>query len=684
LLAGGSKKMKKQTVLIFILVFMLFSFVANGFAEENLEKVVSDSSTQNDLIELQKKAESGDIEAQYKLGQKYYRGLGVNVDNHQAFYWFTKAAEQNHIEAQHYLGAMYYSGCGTPQDYQKAFKWYKKAAEQGSIGSQFTLGLMYAEGKGTRQDSHKARMWFTKAGEQGDAELQYVIGFYFFYGTYTSLPRDYKQAFKWFEKSAERGYARAQYMLGVMYGCGLEIDKDWNKAFYWFTKAAVQGDADAQSSLGGMYYGEWDIPCDIPQDYHQAFKWHKKAAEQGNLYSQYWLGVMYWRGRGVPQDYREALKWSEKAAERGYRPAQYNVGHIYYYGLGVEKDYQQAFKWFTKSAERGDTEAQFMLGEMYYYGRGVAQDYQQAFKWVTKSAEQGHARSQLNAGIMYYNGEGVPENYIKAYKWLILAAAQGDSEARDLMNMYKSVMSSYQISEAQRLASEFEVKRTSQTDSEERLNRHELKGTGTGFFITEDGYLLTAYHVVEEASSIEVILVNKKYIAQFIEGDPINDVALLKVQGNFTALPIIASSQINIGDEISTMGFPNVHLQGLNPKLTKGHISSLTGIQDDPRCFQISAAVQPGNSGGALVDKQGNVVGLLVARLGDIETLELTGTLPQNVNYALKSSYILAFLESNSEAINNIKQTYLGNEEILSTEDPINKLRESTVMIFVY
>jgi S1-C subfamily serine protease len=66
---------------------------------------------------------------------------------------------------------------------------------------------------------------------------------------------------------------------------------------------------------------------------------------------------------------------------------------------------------------------------------------------------------------------------------------------------------------------------------------------------------------------------------------------------------------IRLGSAVAAIGLPNIGLQGFAPKLAKGEIASLSGAQDDPRYFQTSVPVQPGNSGGALVDERGNVVG---------------------------------------------------------------------------
>ena len=98
---------------------------------------------------------------------------------------------------------------------------------------------------------------------------------------------------------------------------------------------------------------------------------------------------------------------------------------------------------------------------------------------------------------------------------------------------------------------------------------------------------------------------------------------------------------MKLGNTVATVGFPNIGLQGFAPKLAKGEIASLSGASDDARYFQISVPVQPGNSGGALVDGRGNVVGVVSAKLSARATLAANGTLPENVNYAVKSSYLL-------------------------------------------
>ena len=146
--------------------------------------------------------------------------------------------------------------------------------------------------------------------------------------------------------------------------------------------------------------------------------------------------------------------------------------------------------------------------------------------------------------------------------------------------------------------------------------------SGTGFFITDDGYFLTCCHVIKGASHISIRSGQALYPATLVRADSQNDLALLKVSGTFRSLPVAPPTSVKLGDPVFTIGFPNVDLQGFEPKLTKGDVSSMAGGRDDPRYFQISVPVQPGNSGGALVNTVGNVVGIVSDRLSDSAALE--------------------------------------------------------------
>jgi len=511
----------------------------------------------------------------------------------------------------------------------------------------------------------------------GDAEAQYRVGL--LYDKPHSTQEDHKKAIEWYTKAAVQGFAEAQYNLGLMYYNGQGLPQDYKEAFILFSKAAEQGLANAQGVLGVMYAKGQGIH----QDYREAVKWYTKAAEQGEIAAQFSLAIIYDFGKGGVVDYRKAAYWYTKAAEQGFAPAQCRLGIMYENGWeGLPLNIRESIKWYTKAAEQGFALAQCNLGVKYIKGEGVPEDFKEAAHWFTKAAEQGDAQAQYNLGLMYISGKGVIEDYIEAYKWLLLAGMNG-IDVLVQKDYLQEKMESGQIAEAQRRAKNFRPKaQESDTKSSQISEKSEIKRIGTGFFITSDGYLLTACHVVSEASKIQVLTGTGLYPAKVVRLDSANDMALLKVDGQgFEALAVQTSRAVKAGQEIFTLGFPNIQFQGTEAKYTQGNISSLSGIADDPRLFQISAAVQPGNSGGPLLDADGMVVGLVVAKLDDIATAIETGSLPQNVNYALKSSFILSFLES-VPAIND-KLLQPKKSELTRTQ-VVEKTSKAVVMVQCY
>ncbi len=154
-------------------------------------------------------------------------------------------------------------------------------------------------------------------------------------------------------------------------------------------------------------------------------------------------------------DYQTALREWLIDANQGDSAAQNNVGTMYAYGLGVPTNYAEAAYWYRLAADQGNTDAQQALGWHYINGEGVPQEYAEAMRWYHLAANQGHVGAQIDLGSIYYNGRGVLENYIAAYMWYNLAAAQGDKGASEAKEALREGMTNAQISEAQRLSTEW-------------------------------------------------------------------------------------------------------------------------------------------------------------------------------------------------------------------------------------
>ena len=173
-------------------------------------------------------------------------------------------------------------------------------------------------------------------------------------------------------------------------------------------------------------------------------------------------------------------------------------------------------------------------------------------------------------------------------------------------------------------------------------------GGGTGFFVSDRGYILTNNHVIDECSAVHAQQGEVTQEVTIVAADPWNDLALLR-RSNPAPDEVAflrGGRDADAGEEVMAVGFPYGALLGSQPKVTTGIISATVGIEDDSRAFQTTAPIQPGNSGGPLLDRSGNVVGVIEASLDDFAIAEATGSLPQNVNFAIKASVIRAFLDT--------------------------------------
>ena len=182
--------------------------------------------------------------------------------------------------------------------------------------------------------------------------------------------------------------------------------------------------------------------------------------------------------------------------------------------------------------------------------------------------------------------------------------------------------------------------------STQKTSDKTLKGTGSGFIVSGN-VIATNFHVVDGAGKITVTLSSdgmpEEYNARILSVDKTNDLALITIKDEkFKPLKPapykIATNVSDVGTSVFTMGYPITKLLGEEMKITDGLISSKTGFKGSATEYQISAPIQPGNSGGALFDKSGNLVGVTNAGLRDADI--------ENVNYAIKTNYLLNLIDS--------------------------------------
>jgi S1-C subfamily serine protease len=183
--------------------------------------------------------------------------------------------------------------------------------------------------------------------------------------------------------------------------------------------------------------------------------------------------------------------------------------------------------------------------------------------------------------------------------------------------------------------------------SEEPPVKEEAKPTqhsfGTGFFVSNDGEILTNNHVVAGCRNLTI---NSEVPVQVISRDPVSDLALVKAEIKPDQVAVFRSGPApRIGDTVVTFGFPLPGILSSEGNVSTGVLSATTGLQNDIRFVQISAPVQPGSSGGPVFDTSGHVIGVVVAKLDAVRVAQFTGDVPQNVNFAVHWSEVHAFLD---------------------------------------
>lgn len=172
---------------------------------------------------------------------------------------------------------------------------------------------------------------------------------------------------------------------------------------------------------------------------------------------------------------------------------------------------------------------------------------------------------------------------------------------------------------------------------------------GSGIIVDTKGHILTNEHVVHSCATAEITDAAKEsYEAKVLARDAANDLALLRATHHWSeAATLRAGHEPRPGDAIVVAGYPLSGLLGSGVIVTTGSLSALSGPRDDSRLIQLSAPIQPGNSGGPVLDASGRVIGIVSSSLNGVAFATFTGVLPQNVNFALKAAMLRNFLDTN-------------------------------------
>lgn len=169
---------------------------------------------------------------------------------------------------------------------------------------------------------------------------------------------------------------------------------------------------------------------------------------------------------------------------------------------------------------------------------------------------------------------------------------------------------------------------------------------GSGFALSTN-MIITNNHVVKKHAEVWVGVANRESLGRVVYQSETDDLALIKLNGELPVTPLeLAAESPDLGQKVVVLGYPLPTIQGFTPKATAGVVSSEFGLRDDPNHFQISAPVQPGNSGGPVISEDGMVLGIVVSSLNKLKVAKDEGVLPENVNLCIHRDVLMRFVRS--------------------------------------
>lgn len=459
---------------------------------------------------------------------------------------------------------------------------------------------------------------------------------------------------------------------------------DVDAATKWYEKAAQLGNIPATAHLGRLAYFAFQEGNNGQLE--RAIELFQKSAANGDPIAQFGLGIITAKGDGLPQDEAKARELVQGAADKGLPDAQNAVGGWYSEAyFGVAKDPAEAVRWWKLAADNGSAFSQLSLGQAYRDGKGVPKDANKALEWYSLSAAQGLWPAQFFIGMEYLKSHNAFADNVLAYAWLNLGSAKGDSVSTEWRDKAARSMTPQEISEAQRLSSNWKVgtviEREGQSTASSKSPVHARlvkAGTGTAFLVNQDRQAVTNHHVVDGCT--EVRAEGRDGIAKVAKSDTFNDLALLELPGQNTSQATIASDpqKLRQGEDIVVFGFPLSAVLSSGGNLTPGVISALTGVGNNTNQIQITAPIQPGSSGSPVMNRKGEVVGVVAMKLSDAKMAKATGQVGQNVNFAVSGLTLKSFLDTHKITYRSSGMFSFGTK---SNADLADEARTWTVVV---
>jgi len=294
---------------------------------------------------------------------------------------------------------------------------------------------------------------------------------------------------------------------------------------------------------------------------------------------------------------------------------------------------------------------------------------------------------------MYGNGVGTETENVLAYAWANLGIS--DKGMRDWSQTSRGrtekLLNNDEKAEAQRLSAAWkigkDIVREKPTKTEATLsgatvpkadaNNLAKIGNATTFIVSKTGQAITNHHVIEGCKELRVE--GRDGIAKVTTSDVVNDIALIQVPGTTKAAAAINAdpTKLRQGEDIIVFGFPLNAVLSSGGNLTPGIVSAMTGLGNNTNQIQITAPIQPGSSGSPVLNRKGEVIGVVSMKLSDSKMAKATGQIGQNVNFAVSGQTLKTFLDTHKVEYRSVG--LLSFEK--STADLADEARKWTLVV---
>lgn len=463
---------------------------------------------------------------------------------------------------------------------------------------------------------------------------------------------DYPNALKAYKLAAEAGSGEAQFQLGYMYSSDIGTLKNADAAKFYYMLAFEQGYSTAAYNLGIMYSnGSFGRKDEVT-----AASWHLRAAEMGNLSAIAEYGRRLADGVGVLENDIEAARWLERAANGGNAVAQFNLALMYADGEGVAVNRVTAYKWANLAGAAGNEQAAGLKSRV--AARMSRDEINLAQRLSAEWAPQ--KGKDLFADAASSEKDGSKSEGPETDRELVGTVQRGLSELGYYSGLIdgvygpqtKGAIEAFERASGERVTGlvtpELAFKlgtAAAQPGTRPRITQPPAaSSSGSGFLVTEQGHILTNAHVVTGCTRRTLRDGTNLVMVAY---DPSRDLALLsssRLAGR-TPLRFRSGRDLQVAESILVAGFPLSGLVSPDLNVTIGNVSALSGPDGSKSLIQVTAPVQPGNSGGPILDQAGSVVGVVVSKLDALAVAVITGDIPQNVNFGISLATVREFLD---------------------------------------